>query len=352
MKIIVVNNRYGASAIGGAEVVAAAQVARLKAKGHQVEVVTTAPYHSGFTKGQDNIWTYCPLNIWSFQNLAKLPRLLRYKWHAIDTLSPLPAHAWRAWLKDQRPDLIITHNLKGLGLAATKAFAQGPWKWEHVCHDVQLLLPSGLLMYGHERELDFWPNKIYQAFCRKLFSNVRKVKFPSQWLLDLYKSRGFFANAELIKTPVSVTPPPPKRRALGEPLRVLFAGQVEAHKGIAWLVGRWSEIRSSVGDATLTVAGNGSLLDKLREQTKGDASIHWLGHLNQHDLRQQMLAAHVLAVPSLCYENAPTVIFQAYEVSLPVVGSKCGGITEVLPRELTFKPMLVADLLTTITSSW
>ena len=344
MKIIVINNRYGLSAVGGAEAVAAAQVARLRAEGHQVEVVTTAPHHSGFAKGQDNIWTYSPLNIWPFQNLAKLPRLLRYRWHAIDTLSHFPVATWKKWLADQKPDLIITHNIKGLGLAATKAFAQGPWKWEHVCHDVQLLLPSGLLMYGHEQELDSWLNKIYQALCRKLFSGVKKVTFPSQWLLDLYRSRGFFAHAELIKTPVSVTPPPPKPRAPGEPLRVLFAGQVEAHKGIAWLVDSWSQIRSSVGDATLTIAGDGSLMSKLQEQTKADSSIHWLGHLNQHDLRQQMLAAHVLVVPSLCYENAPTVIFQAYEVGLPVIGSKCGGIVEVVPTVRTAAPVSIVEI--------
>jgi len=44
---------------------------------------------------------------------------------------------------------------------------------------------------------------------------------------------------------------------------------------------------------SLTIAGDGSLMSKLQEQTKADSSIHWLGHLNQHDLRQQMLAAPV-----------------------------------------------------------
>lgn len=345
MKVIVVNNRYGASTVGGAEAVAAKQVADLRAAGHTVEVVTTAPHISGFKKGADGVWTYSPLNIWPFVSLAKLPKLLRYKWHAIDTLSPFPARSWRRWLQQQKPDLVITHNLKGLGLTSTRAFSDGPWKWEHVCHDVQLMLPSGLMMYGQEKALDSWFNRAYQSICRKLFRGMAKVAFPSQWLLDLYKGRGFFAGTELYKTPVNVTPPPPKPRAPGEPLRVLFAGQVEEHKGINWLVESWPQIRSAIGEATLTVAGDGSQLKKLKELTRDDSSIHWLGWLNQDQLREQMRQAHVLIVPSLCYENAPTVIFQAYVVGLPVVGSRCGGIPELVSRQLTYRPTSVSGAL-------
>lgn len=345
MKAIVVNNRYGASAVGGAEAVAAKQVAELRAAGHTVEVVTTAPHISGFKKGTDGVWTYNPLNIWPFQSLAKLPKLLRFKWHAADTLSPFAGMAWKKWLRQQNPELVITHNLKGLGLTATRAFAAGPWKWEHVCHDVQLLLPSGLMMYGKESALDTWYNRIYQGCTRSLFRGMAKVTFPSQWLLELYKGRGFFAGTELYKTPVNVTPPPPKPRAPGEPLRVLFAGQVEVHKGINWLVESWPQIRSSVGDATLTVAGDGSQLKKLKELTKDDSSIHWLGWLSQDQLRSEMRKAHVLVVPSLCYENAPTVIFQAYEVGLPVLVSDFGGSKEVATgRSLSFK--IGVDLIT------
>ncbi len=339
MKVVVVNNRYGVSAVGGAEAVAAKQVAELRAAGHDVQVVSTAPSCSRFKRGADGAWTYSPLNIWAFQKLAKLPKLLRYKWHAVDTLSPLPYFTWKKWLQQQKPDLIISHNLKGLGLTAARAFAEGPWKWEHVCHDVQLLLPSGLMMYGKEHELDAWYNRAYQHLCRKLFSGVAKVTFPSQWLLDLYRGRGFFAKAELIRMQINVkAPSAPKVRMPDCPSELLFAGQIEAHKGIPWLLENWKTVKEIIGEANLHIAGDGSLLEELMERTRGDSSVVWHGRLNRGALLHLMEGMNVLVVPSLCYENVPAVILDAYEAGLPVVASDIGGIPEVVHRGGLFRP--------------
>lgn len=345
MKVIVVSNRYGSSAVGGAEAVAAKQVAELRAAGHDVQVVSTAPRRSGFVRGADGVWTYSPLNIWSFQSLAKLPKLLRYKWHAIDTLSPLPCHSWTKWLQQQKPDLIISHNLKGLGLTAARAFAEGPWKWEHVCHDVQLLLPSGLMMYGRESELDTWFNRAYQSICRSLFRGATKVTFPSQWLLDLYRGRGFFAKAELVRMQLSVKEPSsPKVRMPDCPSEILFAGQIETHKGIAWLIENWKTVKEVIGDANLHIAGDGSLLEQLKNQTSADKSIIWYGRLTRDALLGHMETMHVLVVPSLCYENIPAVILDAFEVGLPVVASDIGGIPEVVWSGRLFKPGFVLPM--------
>jgi glycosyltransferase involved in cell wall biosynthesis len=43
-----------------------------------------------------------------------------------------------------------------------------------------------------------------------------------------------------------------------------------------------------------------------------------------------MKNANCLIVPSLCYENSPTVIYEAIAVGLPIIASKIGGITELL----------------------
>jgi glycosyltransferase involved in cell wall biosynthesis len=247
MKVVIVHNRYGSTARGGAEAVAASQATELVAAGHEVAVVTCAGHAAGFRQGEGNVWTYSPPNLSSFLFLGSLSYPLRFLWHMIDTLSPLPAADWQDWLSSNKPDLIITHNLKGLGLTAARVFSSGPWQWEHICHDVQLLLPSGLLMYAQESALDYMSSRIYQAICRKLFSKAQKVSFPSQWLLDLHKSRGFFPNAELIKTGPTLVAPEPRARKPGEPLKLLFAGQVAEHKGINWLIRNWRKVRESLG---------------------------------------------------------------------------------------------------------
>ena len=43
-----------------------------------------------------------------------------------------------------------------------------------------------------------------------------------------------------------------------------------------------------------------------------------------------MEQAEALVVPSICYENFPMVIVEAFANSLPVIGSSLGGIPEIL----------------------
>jgi glycosyltransferase involved in cell wall biosynthesis len=44
-------------------------------------------------------------------------------------------------------------------------------------------------------------------------------------------------------------------------------------------------------------------------------------------------------VPSLCYENSPAVIYEAFAAGLPAIGSKLGGIAELIGDDaLLFAP--------------
>ena len=59
-----------------------------------------------------------------------------------------------------------------------------------------------------------------------------------------------------------------------------------------------------------------------------------------------MSEANCIVVPSLCYENSPTVIYEAFSQNLPVIASHLGGIIELLEENkgISFKPASVEDL--------
>ena len=50
-------------------------------------------------------------------------------------------------------------------------------------------------------------------------------------------------------------------------------------------------------------------------------------------LSEQYSKADYLIVPSLCYENSPTVIYEAFSIGLPVIASKIGGVSELVKNE-------------------
>ena len=51
---------------------------------------------------------------------------------------------------------------------------------------------------------------------------------------------------------------------------------------------------------------------------------------DKNEILHIMSDSGCLVVPSLCYENSPGVIYEAYSVGLPVLAAKIGGIPELI----------------------
>ena len=66
---------------------------------------------------------------------------------------------------------------------------------------------------------------------------------------------------------------------------------------------------------------------------------------------EEMEKAVALVVPSICYENFPRVIVEAYSVGLPVIASRLGALAELVEDGITgllFNPGDSKDLAKTI----
>ncbi|MBU2250157.1 glycosyltransferase family 4 protein, partial [Patescibacteria group bacterium] len=70
----------------------------------------------------------------------------------------------------------------------------------------------------------------------------------------------------------------------------------------------------------------------------------------EEDIKKYLNQVDCLIVPSLCYENSPTVIYEAFSMGLPVIASKIGGITELMKdnQEMLFEPGNKDDLINKI----
>ena len=63
--------------------------------------------------------------------------------------------------------------------------------------------------------------------------------------------------------------------------------------------------------STPQIAGTGGKLKKARQLAKPNKYIKFLGWKNKEEIRDLMESSDCLIVPSLCYENSPTVIYEA-----------------------------------------
>jgi|WetSurMetagenome_2_1015567.scaffolds.fasta_scaffold00331_20 glycosyltransferase involved in cell wall biosynthesis len=351
MKITIINNLYAPWTRGGSDKVVERMVAGLEKIGHEVFVITTAP------KGSRTEKVYYLRSI--FYNLEKYPLIARFFWHIFDLFDLLKVSEVKKILKEKNPDLVITNNLMGLGFLLPGLLKKLKIKHVHVLHDIQLLHPSGLMFWGKEKIIDSVSAKIYQAITRSLFGSPNAVVSPSRWLLDEHEKKGFFKNSKKtilpnyfaekklvknIKQPFGFSQ---GGKIPDTKYQFLYVGQIEEHKGIEFLIKTFLEFLKNNSGVELMVIGGGSQSEKIKKISAGRPEIKILGRKNSAEVAELMQKSDCLVVPSLCYENSPTVIYEAVAVGLPVIGAKIGGITELIEAAggILFEPRNQVELL-------
>ena len=111
-------------------------------------------------------------------------------------------------------------------------------------------------------------------------------------------------------------------------LVLLYVGQIEYHKGITVLIDTVERLHSD--EFELHIAGGGSLLEEIKKRTEKLPHVHIHGRVEKEKLRELYKTADITVVPSLCYENSPTVIFESFSFHTPVLASKIEGIAELI----------------------
>ncbi|PIX11020.1 hypothetical protein COZ73_03790 [Candidatus Falkowbacteria bacterium CG_4_8_14_3_um_filter_36_11] len=378
MKIVLINNLYEPWARGGAENVVKSIRQELLSQGHEATVIASKPYFAKPKNKDKDIYYISGI----YFNLAKWPKFIRLFWHGLDMFDVGSYMAVRSILKKAKPDMAFTHNLKGIGFLLPALFKQLKIKHIHALHDIQLIHPSGLLIRGEEKKIDSLFNKIYIWLNKKLFNSPYAVISPSNWLMDLHSRNGFFKNSKKIILPNPINPrhsepatageesrgfkidkpdnrhseraiasEESRRKIIYEPnnyFKFLYAGQIEEHKGIIFLIKAFIKLSQSNKNwqCELIIAGDGSEFTKAKKTASGYNNIKLLGRVGEVDVFKLMQNSDCLIVPSLCYENSPTVIYEAFQAGLPVLASRLGGIPELIKNEkFLFNPGDEYDLI-------
>jgi len=116
----------------------------------------------------------------------------------------------------------------------------------------------------------------------------------------------------------------PRPRPASESDIVLYVGRLSEEKGIADLAERWTRFGPS--GLRLVICGEGPLRSKLAESE----SIELRGWADSGEVARLMREARALVFPSKWYEGQPLVILEAFAAGLPVLGSRLGGIAELI----------------------
>ncbi|MBI5766101.1 glycosyltransferase [Candidatus Falkowbacteria bacterium] len=345
VKITIIHSIYKPDTRGGAETVVENIVSGLKNKSRDVFVISVG--RKNLVEDIDGIKVYRikPFNLFNFLDINKKPVWLHLPWHIIDMFNEI--QCWRIYkiLMKERPDVALTHNLKGLGYYTSWLLRNLKIKNIHTVHDMQLLHPSGLIKVetGHPafagHGVPSLPAKIYAQFCKKLFGSPAIVIFPSQYIKSIYEKYGFFPKSErvVLGNPIVISPVETGHPAFaghGVPslqkdgINILFLGQIEEYKGIFELINAAKKIN---GDLTLHIVGEGKALACVKELAAGDERIKFYGRLSHEEIEQKIWPnIDLLINPSKTPESFGLVVVEALAHGVPAIVSGLGALPELV----------------------
>jgi glycosyltransferase involved in cell wall biosynthesis len=327
MRILVVHNGYQKH--GGEDVVMEAEERLLRARGHCVV---------RYRRHNDELRARGPLGIMAA---------------GIETVwSAASAREVKSLLAKERPDVVHFHNTFPLiSPAAYYACAEANVPVVQTLHNYRLLCPGAyFLRDGRVCEECLgrsvpWPGVVHGCYRESRAAtaavatmiavhrgiNTWREKVGVYIALSEFARRKFIEGGlpgeRIVVKPNFVDPDPGLKCGAGE--YALYVGRLSVEKGLRVLLGAWGQLR---GRIPLRIAGDGPLKEEIAAEikTRGLSGVDLLGRLAPSEIVALMQGARFLVLPSVCYENFPLAVAEAFACGLPVIASRLGSMAEIV----------------------
>ncbi len=222
----------------------------------------------------------------------------------------------------------------------------------YTAHDTQLVCPNHLmripatgelcqrcLKYGfsqcmknsciHNSKLKSFLAYLEAELYRKLktYRYIDCVLCPSHFMEEKLKTRSEFAGkTKVLHNFISLS----GDSGLKVPISgdyVIYFGRFSEEKGIGTLL----EVCRKLPSIPFVFAGSGPLEQEIREV----GNIRYVGYQKGEELASLIRGARFSIIPSECYENCPFSVMESISMGTPVIGSRIGGISELIDEGRT-----------------
>lgn len=333
MKILVAHNAYQHK--GGEDAVVEAEIALLRKHGHDVEIYQQ---HNDALNGMSRA-AAAVSTIWSVKSANDVKRLC----------------------ETFRPDIIHVHNTFPLiSPSLYWAAARHDVPVVQTLHNFRLLCPQAIFLRDGKICEDCVGKTPWRSITRKCYrtsaaqSAVLTGMLTAHRMLGTYRDRvtryialNSFARNKYIEgglpaARIRIKPNFVESSALPDwhnRQGGLYVGRLSEEKG----VGIIAAAATHMGRIPFDVIGSGPLQELAERTFVGN----YLGYRALPEIMQRMSNAQFLVLPSICYENSPRTIVEAFASGLPVIASRLGALIDIVHEGMTgllFNPGDPVDL--------
>lgn len=238
---------------------------------------------------------------------------------------------------NEKPDIINTHGNKDSKLALLAA--------------KKARVPLRILsrhISAHVR--NSWYNRmVYKTLCHYIFTTADYTTKYLQKVFKLNCMRIFSMPSGIVK-PDHLLEKTKARKALAHELGldpetkfIGFVGRVSKDKGVCTLLEAFQKIKSKLLDYHLAIVGEGTdeyinSLKNLAQNLQIETRVHFTGF--KEDVWPCYRAFDCKVLPSIDingipFEGIPQALLEAMICDCPVIGSKSGGIVDIIDHEKT-----------------
>jgi glycosyltransferase involved in cell wall biosynthesis len=329
MKIVVAHSRYRSAAPSGENRVVDQETAALAALGHDVEL---------FERRSDDIEGWSAARkaalpaavVWNGGARRDLRELLRSARpdvvHIHNTFPLLSASVLHACRDAGVPVVVTLHNYK-LACASGDFFRDGA-----VCHDCATGAPVAALRHGCYRDSRAATAPVALAAVahrRAWRTMVAAYACISASQRDLLRGIGLPADRVFVRH--NMIPARTVVQAARCP-EVVYAGRLDAAKGVPVLLAGWDNYLSSTESPglSLVIAGSGPLEDDVRAWAASRRSVRFVGQLGPDACAAAMAAARAVVLPSAWEETFGLAAVEAMALGVAPLAAGHGAFPELI----------------------
>lgn len=351
MRILIISNLYPPYTIGGYEQACRDTVEGLRARGHRVDVLTSAygARRPTVARGVHRLLRLEPF--WptaTRREATGFRAMLRHTLYSQRTL--------RTLLRAICPDIVYVWNMTGLPMTLlTLAQRSGVPLVFNIQDDwLPVLLHRDPWVVAWEHQSRSAVRRAAKGGLRALIAplvptrppSVRgeSAQYVSRAFAGRYAAQGWrFAREQVIYNGIDLShfaPAARDRETVAHPHRLLFVGQLTPWKGAHVAIEAVASIARRRGEgtvaATLTIVGAGhdadyqDLLQRLVREHALDGIVTFRGAVPREETAAIYAEHDVLLFPSSWIEGFSLVLLEALASALPVVGTTTGGSAEIL----------------------
>ena len=270
------------------------------------------------------------------------------------------------WISKVKPTIVHIHGypLQIITLILILRLKKIPFI--QTVHDASFTIcPSGLLIRGINNPCAGCPNlfgiKCLNSFCRSitwvsgkkwlqwfLIYGLRerlRIKLMKKWvaisispskaLADLMTSHNF--NVRNIYNSIDITNDS-NAQPEAHTQNILYIGRLHFTKGVNHLIIAMKKAVGQFPKAKLRIIGDGPEKNNLIQLTKSlslSDNITFVGAVQSNKVKKYINSSLFSVIPSIWFENNPLSVIEVMSLGRPVIGSKMGGIPELVIHNKT-----------------